>query len=94
MPLTVNGHNFVRDRNGNITISGTAPPGSTVTISQGGNPLGQATADDQGNWSITVAMAPGSSSIDIEDGEGDSITDYAIEVADPGGADPTPGQNH
>src|SRR5690606_20493432 len=36
------------------TISGTAEPGSTVTLTDGsGNPIGQATADGSGNWSFT-----------------------------------------
>ncbi|KKO12946.1 Ig-like domain-containing protein, partial [Pseudomonas putida] len=38
------------------TISGTAEPGSTVTLTDaGGNPIGQVTADGSGNWSF----APG-----------------------------------
>ncbi|WJD72833.1 Ig-like domain-containing protein [Pseudomonas asiatica] len=37
-----------------ITISGTAEPGSTVTLTDaGGNPIGQVTADGSGNWSFT-----------------------------------------
>ncbi|WP_143491959.1 Ig-like domain-containing protein, partial [Pseudomonas sp. B19(2017)] len=37
-----------------ITISGTAEPGSTVTLTDGsGNPIGQITADGSGNWSFT-----------------------------------------
>ena len=36
------------------TISGTAEPGSTVTLTDaGGNPIGQVTADGSGNWSFT-----------------------------------------
>ncbi|WP_140399086.1 Ig-like domain-containing protein, partial [Pseudomonas sp. SID14000] len=36
------------------TISGTAEPGSTVTLTDGsGNPIGQITADGSGNWSFT-----------------------------------------
>ncbi|MBB5463762.1 Ig-like domain-containing protein, partial [Paraburkholderia sp. Cpub6] len=34
-------------------IRGTAEPGSTVTISDGGQVLGQTKADDNGNWSFT-----------------------------------------
>ncbi len=34
-------------------IRGTAEPGSTVTIFDGGEALGQMTADDTGNWSFT-----------------------------------------
>ncbi|MDG3886447.1 Ig-like domain-containing protein [Pseudomonas aeruginosa] len=36
------------------TLSGTAEPGATVTLTDGnGNPIGQATADGSGNWSFT-----------------------------------------
>ncbi len=36
------------------TLSGTAEPGSTVTLTDGnGNPIGQVTADGSGNWSFT-----------------------------------------
>ncbi|MGG6901675.1 UNVERIFIED_CONTAM: Ig-like domain-containing protein [Pseudomonas aeruginosa] len=36
------------------TLSGTAEPGATVTLTDGnGNPLGQVTADGSGNWSFT-----------------------------------------
>ncbi|EMZ49103.1 hypothetical protein HMPREF1224_10983 [Pseudomonas sp. P179] len=36
------------------TLSGTAEPGATVTLTDGnGNPVGQVTADGSGNWSFT-----------------------------------------
>ncbi|MDX4002755.1 Ig-like domain-containing protein, partial [Pseudomonas aeruginosa] len=36
------------------TVSGTAEPGATVTLTDGnGNPIGQVTADGSGNWSFT-----------------------------------------
>ncbi|MGX9042324.1 Ig-like domain-containing protein, partial [Pseudomonas aeruginosa] len=36
------------------TLSGTAEPGSSVTLNDGhGNPIGQVTADGSGNWSFT-----------------------------------------
>ncbi|SFS65119.1 Ig-like domain-containing protein [Saccharopolyspora flava] len=48
------------------TITGTAEPGSTVTVTDAfGNQLGTATADEQGNWSVPVetALADGSHTI-------------------------------
>ncbi|ABR82076.1 cable pili-associated 22 kDa adhesin protein [Pseudomonas paraeruginosa PA7] len=40
------------------TLSGTAEPGSTVTLTDGnGNPIGQVTADGSGNWSFTPSTA-------------------------------------
>ncbi|MBO3616661.1 Ig-like domain-containing protein, partial [Pseudomonas aeruginosa] len=36
------------------TLSGTAEPGATVTLTDGnGNPIGQVTAEGSGNWSFT-----------------------------------------
>ncbi|MBG6522621.1 Ig-like domain repeat protein, partial [Pseudomonas aeruginosa] len=43
----------VNPSNGNL-LTGTAEPGSTVTLTDGnGNPIGQTTADGSGNWSFT-----------------------------------------
>ncbi|ERY45727.1 Ig-like domain-containing protein, partial [Pseudomonas aeruginosa] len=43
----------VNPSNGNL-LNGTAEPGSTVTLTDGnGNPIGQTTADANGNWSFT-----------------------------------------
>ncbi|MBG6826610.1 Ig-like domain repeat protein, partial [Pseudomonas aeruginosa] len=43
----------VNQSNG-TTLSGTAEPGATVTLTDGnGNPIGQVTADGSGNWSFT-----------------------------------------
>ncbi|WP_328991655.1 Ig-like domain-containing protein [Pseudomonas aeruginosa] len=44
---------LVNPSNG-TTLSGTAEPGATVTLTDGsGNPIGQVTADGSGNWSFT-----------------------------------------
>ena len=45
-----------------MTLTGTAPDGSTVTVSDGGStPLGTATASSTGAWSFTTAdLAAGS----------------------------------
>ncbi|MCS9737087.1 Ig-like domain-containing protein [Pseudomonas aeruginosa] len=44
---------MVNPSNG-TTLSGTAEPGATVTLTDGnGNPIGQVTADGSGNWSFT-----------------------------------------
>ncbi|MFB4403639.1 Ig-like domain-containing protein, partial [Pseudomonas inefficax] len=38
------------------SLSGTAEPNSTVTLTDGsGNPIGEATADGSGNWTFTPA---------------------------------------
>ncbi len=44
------------------TISGTAEAGTTVTVFQDGEEIGTVTADEEGNWSLTVpsALADGS----------------------------------
>ncbi|MFU5001218.1 Ig-like domain-containing protein [Pseudomonas paraeruginosa] len=42
------------DPSNGTTISGTAEPGASVTLTDGnGNPIGQVTADGSGNWSFT-----------------------------------------
>ncbi|MBG4599078.1 BapA prefix-like domain-containing protein, partial [Pseudomonas aeruginosa] len=42
------------DPSNGTTLSGTAEPGSSVTLTDGnGNPIGQTTADGSGNWSFT-----------------------------------------
>ncbi|PCB72655.1 Ig-like domain-containing protein [Pseudomonas aeruginosa] len=44
----------VLDPSNGTTLSGTAEPGATVTLTDGnGNPIGQVTADGSGNWSFT-----------------------------------------
>ncbi len=39
------------------TVSGTAEPGSTVTVYVNGTPVGTTTADDDGKWSYTISPA-------------------------------------
>ncbi|RMK75168.1 Ig-like domain repeat protein [Pseudomonas aeruginosa] len=42
------------DSSNGTTLSGTAEPGATVTLTDGnGNPIGQVTADGSGNWTFT-----------------------------------------
>ncbi|WP_121353151.1 Ig-like domain-containing protein [Pseudomonas aeruginosa] len=42
------------DPSNGTTLSGTAEPGSSVTLTDGnGNPIGQVTADGSGNWTFT-----------------------------------------
>ncbi|MCI3211025.1 Ig-like domain-containing protein [Pseudomonas aeruginosa] len=44
------------DPSNGTTLSGTAEPGATVTLTDGnGNPIGQVTADGSGNWTFTPA---------------------------------------
>ena len=46
----------VENSNGSVTLTGTAPAGSTVTVSDGGStPLGIATASSSGAWTFTTA---------------------------------------
>ncbi|WP_058959341.1 Ig-like domain-containing protein, partial [Type-E symbiont of Plautia stali] len=44
-------------------LSGTAEPGSTVTVSDGGTVLGTATVGDDGNWSYTPTLTEGDHSL-------------------------------
>ncbi|RRX63673.1 Ig-like domain-containing protein [Pseudomonas aeruginosa] len=46
------------------TLSGTAEPGATVTLTDGnGNPIGQVTADGSGNWSFTPGTPLGNGTV-------------------------------
>ena len=46
----------VLEASNGTSLSGTAEPGSTVTLTDGsGNPIGQVTADGNGDWSFTPA---------------------------------------
>ena len=43
-----------------VTLSGTAEPGSSVTIFDSGTPVGGTVADGNGNWTVTLTgVAPG-----------------------------------
>ena len=50
------------ERNGDAVIAGWAPPGSRVTLHDGGNDLGSVTADASGNWVLLPngPLPPGS----------------------------------
>jgi LPXTG-motif cell wall-anchored protein len=42
---------------GTLTVSGTAPPGSNITVFEGGTQVATTTADGSGNWSVNVNVA-------------------------------------
>ena len=44
----------VRVENGHAVIAGRAVPGSTVTVTDGGKPLGETTADAHGDWVLSL----------------------------------------
>ena len=54
-------------------ISGSAPPGSTLTVFVNGNPVTDVTAGPDGSWTATIELPTGSSVIDVrlvgEDGK-------------------------
>jgi hypothetical protein len=55
------------------TISGEAAAGSTVAVSVDGAPVGEATADNAGKWTIDVAdLRPGEHVISAKDANGDA----------------------
>ncbi|EJT82684.1 hypothetical protein PPS11_45032 [Pseudomonas putida S11] len=52
------------------SLSGTAEPNSTVTLTDGsGNPIGEATADGSGNWTFTPSHTTAQWHRDQCDGE-------------------------
>lgn len=49
--------------NSDVTVSGTATPGATVTLTVDGSTVGTATVDADGNWTATVNVAFGDTTI-------------------------------
>ncbi|MFQ5775246.1 MAG: LysM peptidoglycan-binding domain-containing protein [Kiloniellaceae bacterium] len=56
------------ERSGEAVIAGRAPPGSIVTVLDGGRHLGQVTANVQGQWVLVldVPLGPGSHELSLE----------------------------
>jgi len=74
-------------------VSGTAEPGSTVTVTDANNnPIGQTTADGQGNWSITPATPlPDGSSVTVvaTDAAGNVSNGTTVTIDTSAPSDPT-----
>ncbi|MBG7024095.1 BapA prefix-like domain-containing protein [Pseudomonas aeruginosa] len=83
------------DPSNGTTISGTAEPGASVTLTDGnGNPIGQVTADGSGNWSFTptTPLADGTVvNATATDAAGNTSGQASVTVA--GGAPATPTVN-
>lgn len=47
-----------------VTVTGTAEAGTTVTVNEGGSPVGTATTDGAGNWSVAITFSEGGHTID------------------------------
>lgn len=75
---------------GAYRLSGTAAPGSMVTLSSGGTILGAVTADESGNWVATVdSSATGDIQIETVDSAGNVVSNTVTlpAVVDSGGAE-------
>ncbi len=61
------------DDDGDVALSGTAPPGSTVQVYVDNEPIGSAVANDQGRWVVIPdrAVDPGSYSLRVDQVEPD-----------------------
>ncbi len=72
------------DPSNGTTLSGTAEPGSSVTLTDGnGNPIGQTTADANGNWSFTPSTPlPDGTVVNVvaEDAAGNSSPPATVTV--------------
>lgn len=53
------------DRQDRLALSGRAPPGATLRLFAGDRPLGTATADPQGKWSLAAPRPAGSGSYEL-----------------------------
>ena len=96
------------ERNGDAVIAGWAPPGSRVTLHDGGNDLGSVTADASGNWVLLPnrPLPPGSHELYLtaRTRSGDSLqseNSVVVSVPDPQAAvqaaaapEPAPGPAH
>jgi Ca2+-binding RTX toxin-like protein len=75
----------VKNSNNNLTtLSGKSEPDSTVTVLDGGKPIGTATADDSGDWHLQIKLSSGTHQFtetaqDVAGNTGNSVavTDYA-----------------
>lgn len=56
------------DDAGEVALSGTAPPGATVQVYVDNDPIGRATADDEGQWTLTPdrKVDPGSYTLRVD----------------------------
>lgn len=52
---------------GDVTVSGTGRPGSTIEVLNGDQLLGEATVGADGTWSLNVTLAPGTASIGVRE---------------------------
>lgn len=70
-----------------FAMSGTATPGATLTVSDQGQEVATATADDAGNWEAQIpAPTPGEHVYTVE-GPGGTQSQVQVNVADAAGAD-------
>ena len=87
----------VANSNESVTLTGTAPDGSTVTVSDGGaSALGTATASSTGAWSFTTAdLAAGSYAFTATDttSAGTSAASSAFDVTVTSSSPPPSGSN-
>ncbi len=79
--------------NDSVTLTGTAPNGATVTVSDGGaNALGTTTASSTGTWSfVTADLAAGAYAFTATDktAAGTSVVSSTLDVTVPAAAAPT-----
>ena len=68
---------------GTVTVSGTAEPGSTVSLFAGATLLGTATTDGSGNWSVPLTLPEGTYNLTA------TATDAAGNTSAPSAAAPT-----
>jgi MYXO-CTERM domain-containing protein len=74
------------------TVTGTSEPGTTVVVTVDGVVVGEATADENGDWSVTLpegSLPEGDATVEVEarDPAGNTSSE-TIEVTTPGGVDP------
>jgi Ca2+-binding RTX toxin-like protein len=63
-----------------FTVTGTGASGDTVTLADGGVAVGSATVASNGNWSITVSLAPGTHVLTATQTVATGVTSVAASV--------------
>lgn len=71
------------DTDGNVTLSGQAEPGATVVPYVDGEPAGQATADENGAWQLTLEDALAEGQYDLRVDQVDDAGDVSARLETP-----------
>jgi hypothetical protein len=84
VPIEItSGGTLVRDPDGNVTVTGVGPPGSVIDVyvDGGAQPVATVTVNNQGDWTATFPISPGSHTIRAV-GSGGGQASQSVTVVD------------